>query len=142
MRSKRTNTFPSEAAWAAGVRPRLEDRLDAVGPAYRAALLRDLLASELEARRRLGERPEFLPAFYENMESKTSAMIESNVVAQAILAYLSGRNTIEGTSAEWLGTLTAEQQDGVRNDTAWPKTPEALSSALRRAVPLLNGRRW
>jgi serine/threonine-protein kinase len=51
-----------EAAWARDPRPRLKDNLDAVEAPYRAALLRDLLAVELNARRRLGERPD--PAEY------------------------------------------------------------------------------
>jgi serine/threonine-protein kinase len=47
-----------EAAWESGERPRVEDDLGAVAAAYRPALLRDLLAAELEARRRRGESPE------------------------------------------------------------------------------------
>jgi hypothetical protein len=47
-----------EAAWARDPRPRLEDNLDAVEAPYRASLLRDLLAVELNARRRMGELPE------------------------------------------------------------------------------------
>src|SRR5262245_28548086 len=46
-----------EAAWDRGERPRVEDELGAVEPRYRAALLRDLVAAELAARRRRGERP-------------------------------------------------------------------------------------
>jgi tetratricopeptide (TPR) repeat protein len=47
-----------EAAWGAGERPRIEDFLDGVAAPYRPSLLRDLLDAELDARRRLGERPE------------------------------------------------------------------------------------
>ena len=46
-----------EAAWDRGEHPRIEDELGAVEPRYRGALLRDLLAAELSARRRRGERP-------------------------------------------------------------------------------------
>ena len=46
-----------ERAWNSGQRPRLEDYLGEIAEAYRPALLRDLLAAELDARRRLGERP-------------------------------------------------------------------------------------
>ena len=48
-----------EAAWRAGQRPQIEDYLSAVREAQRTALLRELLASELEHRLRNGERPEF-----------------------------------------------------------------------------------
>jgi WD40 repeat protein/tRNA A-37 threonylcarbamoyl transferase component Bud32 len=47
-----------EAALAGGARPRIEDYLGASDDPYRSALLRDLLAWELDARRRRGERPE------------------------------------------------------------------------------------
>src|SRR6516165_4581472 len=46
-----------ERAWTSGQRPRVEDYLGEVVEAYRPALLRDLMAAELDARRRLGERP-------------------------------------------------------------------------------------
>jgi serine/threonine protein kinase len=47
-----------EAAWEQGGRPRVEDYLDELDAADRPALFRDLLAAELDARRRRGERPE------------------------------------------------------------------------------------
>src|SRR3954465_13629156 len=47
-----------EAAWRTGQRPRIEDYLSAVGETQRTALLRELLASELEHRLRKGERPD------------------------------------------------------------------------------------
>jgi serine/threonine-protein kinase len=53
-----------EAAWKVGERPRIEDCLGEAAEAYRTALVRDLLAGELHARRRRGERPE--PAEYQN----------------------------------------------------------------------------
>ena len=51
-----------EAAWEAGEPPRIEEVLGQIAEAYRPALLRDLLAAELHARRRLGEQP--TPAEY------------------------------------------------------------------------------
>ena len=51
-----------EAAWEAGEPPRIEEVLGQIAEAYRPALLRDLLAAELNARRRLGEQP--TPAEY------------------------------------------------------------------------------
>jgi serine/threonine-protein kinase len=47
-----------EATWEAGQRPRLEDYLGEVAEPYQPDLLCDLLAAELDARRRRGERPE------------------------------------------------------------------------------------
>src|SRR5690349_3674388 len=44
-----------EAAWRAGERPGIEDYLHQIDEPYRTALAAELLASEVEARRRLGE---------------------------------------------------------------------------------------
>ena len=46
-----------EAAWKAGRRPSIEDHLDGVPEAHRAAVFRELLVLELAYRRRAGERP-------------------------------------------------------------------------------------
>ena len=47
-----------ERAWERGERPRVEDNLGEVSGPHRSALVRDLLAAELSARRRRGEEPE------------------------------------------------------------------------------------
>ena len=47
-----------ERAWERGERPRVEDNLGEVSGTHRSALVRDLLAAELSARRRRGEEPE------------------------------------------------------------------------------------
>src|SRR5262245_6943178 len=70
-----------EAAWEAGRRPRIEDYLGEVTEPYRPALLRDLLAWELNARRRRGERPE--PAEYRDRLPGENAAIDSAFQMQA-----------------------------------------------------------
>ena len=55
-----------EAAWNAGVRPRIEDYLDASTIQERTELFRELLAREIELRKKAGESPdlaEYLGAF-------------------------------------------------------------------------------
>jgi serine/threonine protein kinase len=52
-----------EGGWQSGLRPRVEDHIGEIAEAYRGALLCELLAVELDARRRRGERP--TPAEYE-----------------------------------------------------------------------------
>jgi hypothetical protein len=47
-----------QAIWGAGQRPRVEDYFCGVDEPYRAHLLHDLLAVELDARRLCGEHPE------------------------------------------------------------------------------------
>jgi hypothetical protein len=51
-----------EGAWGRGEAPRMEDYLGAVAEPDRPTLLRELLAADLNARRRRGERP--TPADY------------------------------------------------------------------------------
>ena len=46
-----------EHAWKSGETPRVEDYLSGVAEPHHRALLRDLLASEIDARRRRGEQP-------------------------------------------------------------------------------------
>jgi hypothetical protein len=71
-----------EAAQAQGVRPRIEDYLGAVEAPYRPALLSDLLAAELDARRRRGERPE--PQEYRD---RFSAPGDAAAIAAAFAAH-------------------------------------------------------
>jgi WD40 repeat protein/tRNA A-37 threonylcarbamoyl transferase component Bud32 len=51
-----------EAEWRAGKRPRIEDHLEGIAEPLRSALLGELIAVELDWRRRCGERP--APAEY------------------------------------------------------------------------------
>ncbi|MGP0065536.1 MAG: hypothetical protein ACLQGP_18270, partial [Isosphaeraceae bacterium] len=64
-----------EAAWNAGGRPRIEDHLGEAIEEHRLALLGDLLAAELDARRRRGERPE--PQEYRDRLPSDTAAIEA-----------------------------------------------------------------
>jgi serine/threonine protein kinase/tetratricopeptide (TPR) repeat protein len=64
-----------EAVWREGQRPRIEDDLGEFAEAHRAALLRELLAAELDARRRLGERPE--PGDYRDRFPGADEVIEA-----------------------------------------------------------------
>ncbi len=68
-----------EATWEAGGRPQLEDYLGAVASEYRTALLRDLLAAEIDARLRRGERPE--PGEYRDRLPRDAAAIDSAFAA-------------------------------------------------------------
>src|SRR4051794_18434505 len=59
-----------DAAWSAGGRPRIEDYLGEAPDSARVALLRELLAADLEQRARLGEKPspgEYLGRFPEHV---------------------------------------------------------------------------
>src|SRR3954465_15998277 len=62
-----------EAMWEAGQRPRVEDCLGGVDEPYQPYLLGDLLAAELNARRRRGEHPE--PHEYQDRFPGEAALI-------------------------------------------------------------------
>jgi serine/threonine-protein kinase len=64
-----------EAGWNQGKRPRVEDYLGELDPAFRHALLCDLLAAELDARRRRGERSE--PREYHDRFPGDASIVEA-----------------------------------------------------------------
>src|SRR4051794_25995162 len=64
-----------EDARKQGMRPRIEDYLGEVDVPYRHTLLADLLSSELDARRRRGERPQ--PGEYRDRFPDALAAIEA-----------------------------------------------------------------
>ena len=71
-----------EADWASGARPRIEDHLGEVPPAFRPDLLSDLLSAELAARRRRGERPEpreYADRFPDELDAILAAFADSPV---------------------------------------------------------------
>ena len=68
-----------EAAWERGERPRIEDCLGNVAETHHLDLLRDLLAAELAARRRRGERPDprdYRARFSDHVETVNAAFGE------------------------------------------------------------------
>jgi serine/threonine-protein kinase len=80
-----------ESAWRAGERPRVEDALSGWSEPARSALLRELLALELELRRRAGESPtlaEYLDRF------PGHAFVIESVFAEADTGTLVGGSTV------------------------------------------------
>src|SRR6516165_9073605 len=73
-----------EAAWSAGAQPRIEDYLGRVPDPAGAALLRSLLATELELRRGRGERPE--PRQYHDRFPEHAELIDTLFAAEDPLA--------------------------------------------------------
>ena len=71
-----------EAAWVRGGRPQAEDWLEEVAPHYRKALLRDLLAAEIAARRRRGESPS--PGEYRDRLPDDAAAVNSALGLKAV----------------------------------------------------------
>jgi serine/threonine-protein kinase len=90
-----------EAAWEAGGRPRIEDELEQVAALSRAVLLSDLLAAEINARRRGGEHP--TPDDYAARFPTQLALIE------AVFAQERKRRADGGTTHGFTTNAAAEQ---------------------------------
>jgi hypothetical protein len=63
----------------------------------------------------------------------TQAVLESDPVAEAILAFVGRGGGWRGTSSELLDRITPE-----RRPRGWPQTPRGLSGALARLAPALR----
>ncbi len=87
-----------EAAWESGDRPRVEDYLGDVDEPYRPALLHDLLAVELDARRRRGERPE--PHEYRDRFPGETTVVMAAFASPPISPARSGAGKTQATGTE------------------------------------------
>jgi len=85
---------------------------------------------------------EFLGAYRRNHKSATTTALEASVVARALLTYLDGgKTTVERMlMGELLDALTAKTFDDSKKPPPkdWPRSPQALSWALRRLAPALR----
>ena len=77
-----------EAAWRAGRRPAAEDQLTGLAGPERSALLCDLLATELECRRSLGEQPD--SAEYQARFPDDVTVVETAFVRAGLLIAVAG----------------------------------------------------
>ena len=82
------------------------------------------------------KRGTFKAAYAGNRADAIDVMIEGDVVASAIISRLP--LPWSGQLAKLLDTLIAIVGDGQAHARSWPKSPRALSAALRRAAPLLT----
>ena len=64
-----------EAAWQAGLKPRIEDYLGAVAESHRESLFGELVAREVEIRRKAGETPDL--ADYEERFGAYAVLIQT-----------------------------------------------------------------
>jgi hypothetical protein len=77
----------------------------------------------------------FVAAFDRALGDASTAVVESNPVALAIVALARTREW-RGTAGELVKVLTAEN-DQAAKDKQWPRTPQAMASELRRCAPEL-----
>ena len=139
-----------EAAWKAGRRPAIEDHLDGVPEARRAALFRELLVLELAYRRRAGERP--TPEEYRSRFPEHAELIEA-VFSEPIAFHGNGTDhlpTRQTAGDDGPGSTQAPPAGDADSDSAGPRYQirklhargglgevfEAYDRELRRKVAL------
>src|SRR5690606_9151866 len=81
---------------------------------------------------------EHLEIYTGNRREAAAVSLESNAVAQAVLALMDRREEWEGTATELLAVLEQYANDRDRRSKHWPANARALSGRLRRAAPLLR----
>ena len=81
----------------------------------------------------------FLRAYVANREAAEGLSMEASPVAVAMQEEF-GVETLEwqGTANALLGKLSLRADFDTRHERTWPKTPQALSNALRRLTPTLR----
>ncbi len=88
----------------------------------------------------LGLRPgEFLDAYMGNLDEANALALEASPVAMAIHEFVVERGNWEGTVRDLLEVLNGRNPDQVSRMETWRRTPRALSGALRRVTPSLQG---
>jgi DNA polymerase-1 len=85
---------------------------------------------------------EFLAAYLGNRSEAATAAIEGSPVAEALLAFMAGRDVWQGTASELLAALDQAADEETRRKRerapAWPKTARELAGELRRLAPALR----
>jgi len=79
-----------------------------------------------------------LDVYAGNRKEAAAVSLESNAVAQAVLALMERREEWEGTAGELLEALAEYASEKDQKSKHWPGTPRALSGRLRRVAPLLR----
>jgi hypothetical protein len=80
----------------------------------------------------------FLAAYDGNRGAANATAIEASPVGAAVLKLLHSQRRFEGTASDLLAALDRDAEPRAREARSWPKSPRAMSSALRRLAPNLR----
>ncbi|MEX0641664.1 MAG: ATP-binding protein [Pirellulales bacterium] len=81
----------------------------------------------------------FMAAYDSNREAANDLAIEASVTGSAVLALMSRHHKWEGTSGEILAEIEKHHASPAqRARQGWPRSPKAMSQALRRLAPNLR----
>jgi hypothetical protein len=84
-----------------------------------------------------------LAALTENRTASVAGVIEADLVADSVRELAADRiraglGDWEGTATELLAELGKMVTDDVRRERSWPRQPNQLTTALKRAAPALR----
>src|SRR5439155_11211149 len=80
----------------------------------------------------------FLTAYCCNRDEAIEGVLESDLVAAALRAFMAKRTEWTGTATELLCVLSAEVGEQQSKSKEWPSSAKALSGRLRRAATFLR----
>ena len=87
----------------------------------------------------LGAAPgKFLKAYSKNQRAANDIALEASAVAPAILRLLQKQSTWDGTATDLLRQLETHLGTNEATAKTWPRSPQALSNALRRLTKNLR----
>jgi hypothetical protein len=83
----------------------------------------------------LWKKGTFYTAYTGNTEEATKTLIEGDIVAAAICAFMADKPEWEGPAKTLLADLDRLIGEGAARKKEWPKTPKSLSGKLTRLAP-------
>ena len=87
----------------------------------------------------LGHPPgTFLAAYNQNRQAANESVLEDSPVARIVRTFMVDTTSWTGTASELLDELSAMATERALASRAWPRTPKALASVLRRIAPQLR----
>ena len=80
----------------------------------------------------------FINSYRANLETGLFAGFESSLVGRALVRLVRDQGQWKGTTTELLTALSRFVEDSEARSANWPKSPRALSGAIRRLAPALR----
>jgi hypothetical protein len=84
------------------------------------------------------EHPTFARAYALNRAGATNSVIEEDLIANALAAFMSRRETWKGETKQLLKELNTAADDAIKESKFWPKAPNALTRRMNRIAGMLR----
>ncbi len=80
----------------------------------------------------------FMTAYDANRRDMTQVAIDADPIARAVLALMDDKGAWQGNATALVVALHNRVSEDARNARDWPKKPQLMANAIRRAAPLLR----